>query len=251
MRNLSCKFAFTCSNHLLRTDNTRCWALDTEIQEYDPFVPELDKRAIVDNPELFEAYALAESTLGSCLGLEHWKDRIALQAAIMVSDDDDTGEADLYAGCGDSGDAEDLDEDLRTAILLSRKDYLESNRPSARSPIFTPTRPLKRPATAMDIGLSKTQDALRKPVLGRLPARFNAFSTKQNKDSVERVHEFENSRFSSKRRKSSTPASDTSGRSTRDATDSTECTTAFSFSGDLFRPSASAAPESDVIEGDM
>jgi hypothetical protein len=141
----------------LWTDNVSCWALDSELREYDPFASTRDVHALSTIPGLAEAYESVDFTLESGVGLEYWKEQIVLQTIVTISDDDSRGST-LSANSNMIEDASDIDEDMQEAIRESRKQYHHLHGSSIFTAPVSRIQSLKRPAIKVDDKLLEVQN---------------------------------------------------------------------------------------------
>jgi hypothetical protein len=138
-------------------DNVSCWALDSELREYDPFASTRDLHALSTIPGLAEAYESVDFALESGVGLEPWKEQIILQTTVTISDDDSRGST-LTANSDMIEDASDLDEDMQEAIRESRKEYHRLHGSSILTAPAFRMQSLKRPAIKVDDELLEVQN---------------------------------------------------------------------------------------------
>jgi hypothetical protein len=138
------------------TDNVSCWALDSELREYDPFASTRDVHALSTIPGLAEAYESVDFALESGVGLEYWKEQIVLQTIVTISDDDSRGST-LSANSNMIEDASDIDEDMQEAIRESRKQYHNLHRSSISTASVSRIQSLKLPAIKEDDNLLEVQ----------------------------------------------------------------------------------------------
>jgi hypothetical protein len=131
----------------LWTDNVSCWALDSELREYDPFASTRDVHALSTIPGLAEAYESVDFTL----------EQIVLQTIVTISDDDSRGST-LSANSNMIEDASDIDEDMQEAIRESRKQYHHLHGSSISTAPVSRIQSLKRPAIKVDDKLLEVQN---------------------------------------------------------------------------------------------
>lgn len=100
-----------------------CWALTSELHDFDPSIPFTDEETVENTPGLGEAFAMCNVAIEEDLGLDHWRWRVETETTALYSDSE-TLRAESSPCSSDGFDH----SEIQLAIQQSRLDFDEANK---------------------------------------------------------------------------------------------------------------------------